>query len=212
MMNILIADDHFLVRKGLRQLLEENLPVSRLDEAEDGFAALDLARSRHYDLVILDFSMPGKDGLDLIRDIKDIDPATHILILTILPEEQYAIRAFRLGASGCVNKAIDPGELLGAVKTVIAGHRYLSPKASELLLDDIARGSEEPHKKLSDREFQILKLLAGGKSIAGIAEITSLSAKTVSTYRSRLLEKMNMENNGQLMNYAFRHGLVDLEK
>ncbi|HWP69435.1 MAG TPA: response regulator transcription factor [Rectinemataceae bacterium] len=212
MMNILIADDHFLVRKGLRQLLEENLPVSRLDEAEDGFAALDLARSRHYDLVILDFSMPGKDGLDLIRDIKDIDPATHILILTILPEEQYAIRAFRLGASGCINKAIDPGELLGAVKTVIAGHRYLSPKASELLLDDIARGSEEPHKKLSDREFQILKLLAGGKSIAGIAEITSLSAKTVSTYRSRLLEKMNMENNAQLMNYAFRHGLIDLEK
>ena len=208
MLNILVADDHFLVRKGLRQLLEENLPVSRLDEAEEGFTALDFARSRHYDLVILDFSMPGKDGLDLIRDIKDADPATHILILTILPEEQYAIRAFRLGASGCVNKAIDPGELLGAVKTVIAGHRYLSPKASEILLDDIARGGEEPHTRLSDREFQILRLLAGGKSIAEIAQITSLSAKTVSTYRSRLLEKMNMENNSQLMNYAFRHGIV----
>jgi DNA-binding NarL/FixJ family response regulator len=212
MLNILVADDHFLVRKGLRQLLEENLPVSRLDEAEEGFAALELARSRHYDLVILDFSMPGKEGLDLIRDIKDADPDTRILILTILPEEQYAIRAFRLGASGCVNKAIDPGELLGAVKTVIAGHRYLSPKASEILLEDVARGGEEPHKRLSDREFQILRLLAGGKSIAEIAQITSLSAKTVSTYRSRLLEKMNMDNNSQLMNYAFRHGIVDLEK
>lgn len=212
MLNILVADDHFLVRKGLRQLLEENLPVARLDEAEEGFAALDFARSRHYDLVILDFSMPGKDGLDLIRDIKDADPATHILILTILPEEQYAIRAFRLGASGCVNKGIDPGELLGAVKTVIAGHRYLSPKASEILLDDVARGGEEPHKRLSDREYQILRLLAGGKSIAEIAQVTSLSAKTVSTYRSRLLEKMNMDNNSQLMNYAFRHGIVDLER
>jgi two-component system, NarL family, invasion response regulator UvrY len=212
MLNILVADDHFLVRKGLRQLLEENLPVARLDEAEEGFAALDLTRSRHYDLVILDFSMPGKDGLDLIRDIKDIDPATHILILTILPEEQYAIRAFRLGASGCVNKGIDPGELLGAVKTVISGHRYLSPKASELLLDDVARGSEEPHQRLSDREFQILKLLAGGRSIQEIAEITALSAKTVSTYRSRLLEKMDMENNSQLMKYAFRHGLVDIDR
>ncbi len=212
MLNILVADDHFLVRKGLRQLLEENLPVSRLDEAEDGASALDLARSRHYDLVMLDFSMPGKDGLDLVRDIKDADPSTRILILTILPEEQYAIRAFRLGASGCVNKAIDPGDLLGAVKTVISGHRYLSPKASEILLDDVARGGEEPHKRLSDREFQILRLLAGGKSIAEIAQVTSLSAKTVSTYRSRLLEKMNMENNSQLMNYAFRHGIVDLDR
>lgn len=212
MLSILIADDHFLVRKGLRQLLEENLSISRLDEAEGGFAALEFVRARHYDLAILDFSMPGKDGLDLIHDIKNIDPAVQILILTILPEEQYAIRAFRLGASGCVNKAVDPGELLNAVKTVVAGHRYFSLKVGELLLDNVARGNEEPHRRLSDREFQILKLLAGGKSIAEIAEITFLSAKTVSTYRSRLLEKMNMDNNAQLMHYAFRHGLVDFEK
>lgn len=208
MLNILIADDHFLVRRGLRQLLEENLPVSAFDEAEDGLAALALARERHYDLVILDFSMPGRDGLDLIRDLKDIDPATHILILTILPEEQYALRAFRLGASGCANKAIDPGELVEAVKAVIAGHRYLSPKASELLLEDVSRGVDEPHKRLSDREYQIFAMLATGKSVGEIAEQLSLSAKTVSTYRTRLLEKMNFENNAQLLNYAFRHGLA----
>lgn len=211
MLNLLIADDHFLVRRGLRQLLEENLAVAMIDEAEDGTMALALARSRHYDLVILDFSMPGRDGLDLIRDLKDIDPSTHILILTILPEEQYALRAFKLGASGCVNKAIDPGELVEAVKTVAEGHRYLSAKASELLLEDVAKGAEEPHRRLSDREYQIFSMLVSGKSVGEIAELLSLSAKTVSTYRTRLLEKMNMENNAQLLNYAFHHGLASFD-
>jgi len=210
-LSILIADDHFLVRKGLRQLLEENLAVTHFDEAEDGLAALELARGRHYDLVILDFSMPGRDGLDLIRDLKDIDPSTHILILTILPEEQYALRAFKLGASGCANKAINPGELVEAVKAVVSGHRYLSPKASELLLEDVAKGSDEPHKRLSDREYQIFSFLAVGKSVGDIAEMLSLSVKTVSTYRSRLLEKMNLENNAQLINYAYRRGLAGFD-
>jgi DNA-binding NarL/FixJ family response regulator len=134
------------------------------------------------------------------------------LILSILPEEQYALRAFRLGASGCMNKAIDPGELIAAVKTVVAGHRYLSPKASEVLLEGVATGSEEPHARLSDREFQILKLLALGKSVGEIAEMLSLSVKTVSTYRGRVLEKMNLENNAQLMNYAFKKGLVGYDR
>jgi len=211
MLNILIADDHFLVRKGLRQLLEENLAFATFDEAENGAAALDLARSGHYDLVILDFSMPGRDGLDLIRDLKDIDPSTNILILTILPEEQYALRAFRLGASGCINKAVDPGDLVEAVKTVVAGHRYLSAKVSELLLEDVAKGAEEPHRRLSDREYQIFSMLATGKSVGEIADLLSLSAKTVSTYRTRLLEKMNMENNAQLLSYAYHHGLAGFD-
>lgn len=212
MLNILIADDHFLVRKGLRQLLEENLALAKFDEAENGVEALDLARSRHYDLVILDFSMPGRDGLDLIRDLKDIDPSTNILILTILPEEQYALRAFRLGASGCINKAIDPGDLVEAIKTVLAGHRYLSAKASELLLEDVAKGAEEPHRRLSDREYQIFSMLATGKSVGEIADLLSLSAKTVSTYRSRLLEKMNLDNNAQLLSYAYHHGLAGFDR
>lgn len=211
MLTVLIADDHFLVRKGLRQLLEENLPGARVDEAPDGARALELARSRRYDLVILDYSMPGRDGLDLIRDFKDIDPDTHVMILTILPEEQYAIRAFRLGASGCANKSIDPGELVEAVKTVVSGSRYLSPRARELLLDGLSGAGPadtEPHERLSDREFQIFRMLAGGKSVGEIAGNLALSVKTVSTYRARLLEKMSMENNAQLMNYAFRHGLA----
>ncbi len=207
MLDILIADDHFLVRKGLRQLLEENLPASRIAEAADGPAVIELARKGRYDLMILDFAMPGKDGLDLIRDLKDLDPSTHVLVLSILPEEQYAVRAFRLGASGCVNKAIDPRELLDAVKTVISGHRYLSRKAQDLLLDEIDYEGD-PHERLSDREFQLLRLLASGKSVGDAAVLLSLSVKTVSTYRTRLLEKMGMENNAQLTNYAFRHGLV----
>ena len=209
MKRILVADDHFLVRKGLRQLLESTLPDCAVDEAEDGHAVLGLARAAGYDLVILDFSMPGMDGLDLIRDLKDLDPATHILVLTILPEEQYALRAFRLGASGCANKAIDPGELVEAVKTVLAGRRYLSPKAGELLLDELSGGEDSPHLRLSDREFQIFKFLAGGRSVGEIAAALNLSVKTVSTYRTRLMEKMRFENNSQLMRYAHLHGLAD---
>ncbi len=210
MLSILIADDHFLVRRGLRQLLEENLPVSRLDEACDGAGVLELAHKTRYDLMILDFSMPGKEGLDLIRDLKDLDASTHVLILSILPEEQYAVRAFHLGASGCINKAIDPGDLVEAIKTVLAGHRYLSAKAQDLLLAEMDGGdSAAPHKRLSDREFQILRLIASGKSVGEIAVLFSLSVKTVSTYRSRMLEKMAMDNNSQLTNYAFKHGLVD---
>lgn len=209
MLSILVADDHSLIRKGLRQLLEENLPLSRLDEAADGPSALGLANARRYDVVILDISMPGKDGLDLIKDIKDVNPDTHILVLSIQPEEQYALRAFRLGASGCLNKAGDPGEVVEAVKTVVGGKRYLSEKAQELLLDDLAGArSGPPHEGLSDREYQVFRLLASGKPIGEIAEVLALSVKTVSTYRARVLAKMGMDNNAQLTHYAFKHGLV----
>ncbi len=208
MMRILVADDHFMVRRGLRQLLEERVPGSSVDEAADGNEALSRVAERHYDLVILDYSMPGREGLDLLRDLKDADPDTHILVLTILPEEQYALRAFKLGASGCANKDIDPEELLAAIKTVASGQRYLSRKAGALLLGDLAGGDEEPHRRLSDREFQILRMIASGQSVGDIAARLCLSVKTVSTYRARLLEKMKMESNAQLMHYAFRHGIA----
>ena len=209
MLSILVADDHSLIRKGLRQLLEENLPLSRLDEAADGPSALELSNARRYDVVILDISMPGKDGLDLIKDIKDVTPDTNILVLSIQPEEQYALRAFRLGASGCLNKAGDPGEVVEAVKTVVGGKRYLSQKAQELLLDDLAGArSGPPHESLSDREYQVFRLLASGKPIGEIAEVLALSVKTVSTYRARVLAKMGMDNNAQLTHYAFKNGLV----
>ncbi|MBL8967099.1 MAG: response regulator transcription factor [Spirochaetaceae bacterium] len=210
MLKLLISDDHFLIRKGLRQLLEENLPVARLDEAEDGPSTLELVRATRYDAIVLDISMPGKDGLDLIRDIKELTPTAQVIVLSIQPEEQYAIRAFRLGASGCLNKAGNPGEIVEAVKTVVGGRRYLSAKAQELLLDDVSRaaGAGLPHESLSDREFQVFRLLASGKPIGEISELLSLSVKTVSTYRARVLQKMGMDNNAQLTHYAFKHGLV----
>lgn len=209
MLRILIADDHYLIRRGLRQLLEESLHGSKVDESEDGPRTLSMARQNKYDIILLDISMPGKDGLDLIRDLKDLDPLVHILILSIQPEEQYALRAFRLGASGCLNKAGDPGELLVAVKTVLAGRRYVSARAQELMLEEVVgAGSELPHERLSDREYQVFRLLASGKTIGEISELLALSVKTVSTYRARILEKTGLENNAQLTYYAFRHKLV----
>jgi two-component system, NarL family, invasion response regulator UvrY len=209
MLRILIADDHFLIRRGLRQLIEETWPSSKVEEAEDGPKTMSLARQNNYDVIVLDISMPGKDGLDLVRDLKDIDPMTHVLILSIQPEEQYALRAFRLGASGCLNKSADPGELIVAVKTMIAGRRYVSARAQELMLEEVTgAGTELPHKRLSDREYQVFRLLASGKTIGEISEILALSVKTVSTYRARILEKTGMENNAQLTHYAFKHKLV----
>lgn len=209
LMKILVADDHALIRKGLRQLLADSLHAAAIDEAEDGDRALELASANRYDVVILDVSMPGRDGLDLVRALKDIDPGTHILILSIQPEEQYALRAFRLGASGCLNKAGDPGEIVEAVRTVVAGRRYLSAKAQELLLEEMAgSGDALPHEALSDREYQVFRLLASGKTIGEISEMLALSVKTVSTYRARILAKMAMDNNAQLTHYAFKHGLV----
>jgi DNA-binding NarL/FixJ family response regulator len=180
-----------------------------VDESEDGPKTLAKARKSKYDVIILDISMPGKDGLDLVKDLKDIDPAVHILILSIQPEEQYALRAFRLGASGCLNKSADPSELIVAVKTMIAGRRYVSARSQELMLDEVAGvGTELPHERLSDREYQVFRLLASGKTIGEISELLALSVKTVSTYRARILEKMGLENNAQLTHYAFKHKLV----
>lgn len=209
MLKILVADDHYLIRKGLMQLFEENLATSCIDEAEDGFVTLEKAKQKHYDIIVLDISMPGKDGLDVLRDLKEIAPDSHVIILSIQPEEQYAIRAFRLGASGCLNKAGDPGELVKAVRAIAGGKRYLSDKAQELLLNDAGKtGTERPHEKLSDREYQVFRLIASGKTISEISELLSLSVKTVSTYRSRILEKTGFENNAQLTNYAFVQHLV----
>jgi DNA-binding NarL/FixJ family response regulator len=209
MLRILIADDHFLIRRGLRQILEETWTGSQVDEAEDGPKTLALAHKHKYDVIVLDISMPGKDGLDLVRDLKDLDPLVHVLILSIQPEEQYALRAFRLGASGCLNKAADPSELVVAVKTMIAGRRYVSAKAQELMLAEVTRERAElPHERLSDREYQVFRMLASGKTIGEISEVLALSVKTVSTYRARILEKTGMENNAQLTHYAFKHKLI----
>lgn len=209
MLKIVIADDHPLIRKGLKQILKESVSIGRVDEADDGAALLDLLRHESYDVVVLDISMPGRDGLDLLKDIKVLHPKTPVLMLSIQPEEQYALRAFRAGAAGCLNKSGAPEELLDAIRQIASGHTYISKAAGEALLEDVRHSSADlPHLLLSDREYQVFLLLASGRTIGEISQSLSLSVKTVSTYRMRLLDKMGMKNNAQITRYAFQHKLT----
>lgn len=210
MLRVLIADDHPLIRKGLGQILSSSVYVDAVDEANDGFAALELARSRRYDVIILDISLPGKDGMDVLPELKDLVPETPVLMLSIQPEEQYAVRAFRLGASGCLNKSSAPEELVEAIRTIARGGTYLSPKVKDLVMESL-RGDPraKPHEQLSERETQVMLNIARGKTVGEIADKLALSVKTVSTYRTRLLEKLGLDNNAQVMEYAFRHKLID---
>lgn len=210
MLKVLIADDHPLIRKGLGQILAGSVYVDAVDEANDGFAALELVRSKRYDVIILDISLPGKDGMEVLPELKSIAPDTPVLMLSIQPEEQYAVRAFRLGASGCLNKTSAPEELVEAIRIISGGGTYLSPKAKDLVMESV-RGDQrdKPHESLSERETQVMLNLARGKTVGEIADKLALSVKTVSTYRSRLLEKLGLENNAQVVEYVFRHKLID---
>lgn len=210
MLKILIADDHPLIRKGLGRILADSIYVDSVDEAPDGETAIALVREKRYDVVVLDISMPGKDGMVVLSEVKDIAPSVPVLILSIQPEEQYAVRAFRLGASGCLNKSSAPEELVEAIRTVAQGGTYLSPKVGNLVLETLRGGSHaQPHEALSEREAQVMMLIAKGKTVGEIADTLALSVKTVSTYRSRLLEKLSLENNAQVMEYTFRNKLIE---
>lgn len=210
MLRVLIADDHPLIRKGLGQILSGSVYVDTVDEANDAFAALELAKKKKYDVIILDISLPGKDGMTALPELKDIQPETPILMLSIQPEEQYAVRAFRLGASGCLNKSSAPEELVAAIRTIAGGGTYLSPKVSDLVMESL-RGTDrsKPHELLSERETQVMLLIGRGKTVGEIADQLALSVKTISTYRSRLLEKLGLENNAQIVEYVFRNKLID---
>ncbi len=210
MLKVLIADDHPLIRKGLAQILSGSVYVDIVDEAPDGNAAIALVREKHYDVIVLDISLPGKDGMDVLPELKELAPDSPVLMLSIQPEEQYAVRAFRLGASGCLNKTSAPEELVEAIRTVARGSTYLSPKAKDLVLESL-RGDPraKPHETLSERESQVMTMIAKGKTVGEIADKLNLSVKTVSTYRARLLEKLSLENNAQVMEYAFRHKIID---
>ena len=208
-MNILIADDHPLIRKGLRQILSDSIAISRIYEAENGLTAMQILESNSIDVLILDISMPDKDGIEVLKDVKTLYPAIPVLMLSIQPETQYALRALRFGASGCLNKASAPEALIDAIIKVRQGGRYISEEVSELLLQNLQlENTDEPHKDLSEREFQVMILLASGSSISEISNKLFLSIKTVSTYRARLLAKMNMKNNSQLTYYALEHNLL----
>lgn len=209
MIRILVADDHGVVRKGLRQIVADSPDMKITGEAGTGQEALELVRSGSFDLVILDIAMPGQSGLDILRELRVEAPDLRVIILSMYSEEQYAIRSFRDGASAYLTKGTPPEELVLAIRTVASGKRYITPSVADRLATYVEDGSQRsPHETLSDREMQILVLIGSGKQVSDIAEELNLSVKTVSTYRSRVLLKMSMETNAQLIKYSIQHGLV----
>jgi DNA-binding NarL/FixJ family response regulator len=210
MIRVLVADDHALVRRGVRMVLEGTARIEVVAEAGTGAEALDKARKVNIDVVVLDISMPGPGGLEVLRQMKDEHPHLPVLILTMHPEDQYAVRAFRAGASGYLTKQSIPEELINAVETVAAGRKYITPAVAEALACEVHHDTTKlPHEQLSDREYQVLLRIAAGKTVGEIAEELRLSPKTVSTYRTRILEKTEFRTNAELTRYAFAHKLVE---
>jgi two-component system invasion response regulator UvrY len=209
-MRILIADDHAMFRRGLRETLLEAFPRVSFGEAKTAAETVEFVRGHHWDVVILDISMPGKSGLDILDEVKRLRPRTPVLLLTMHPEQQYARRALKAGAAGYLTKDSVPDELKNAIKKIVAGGRYVSSTLAEKLAVDLRHGAELPvHELLSGREFQVLRMLASGKTVKEMAEELSLSVKTVSTYRGRILEKTGMRTNADLIRYALEAQLVD---
>jgi DNA-binding NarL/FixJ family response regulator len=208
-MKILIADDHAIVRRGLRHILAEEFSRLEVGEARNAQEALRLARERTWDIIVLDISMPGRSGVEVLKELKQVCPKTPVLILTGHPEEQYAIRVLRAGAAGYMNKETTPDHLIGAVRKVRGGGRYISPALAELLAVSLGGDSARmPHEDLSDREYQVLCMIASGKTVGQIADELALSVKTISTYRARVLEKMGMKTSAELTHYAIRNNLT----
>jgi DNA-binding NarL/FixJ family response regulator len=210
MIKVLIADDHVLVREGLRRTLQREGLFEVAGEAHDGAATIALVRSTDADVLVLDLSMPGRNGVDLIKQIRDEKPALRILVLTIHAEEQYAVRAFKAGASGYVTKESVSAELVSAVTKVAAGRVYVSLSMAERFALSLNEPADMlPHERLSDRELDVFGRLAGGKTISEIAQELCLSVKTVSTYKARILSKMEMAHEVALLRYAIRHKLFN---
>jgi DNA-binding NarL/FixJ family response regulator len=210
MIKILIADDHAIVREGLKQILAETSDMIVADEAADGKEVLEKVRKNCYDVVVLDISMPGKCGLDILKQLNYEKLNLPVLVLSMHSEEQYAIRVLKAGASGYLTKESAPDELIKAIRKVSRGGKYItSTLAEKLALELHANAEKPPHKMLSDREYQVLCLIANGKAVKDIARELCLSEKTISTYRSRILEKMKMKTNAELIHYAIKNKLID---
>ncbi|MBE0605917.1 MAG: response regulator transcription factor [Deltaproteobacteria bacterium] len=210
MLRILIADDHEIVRKGLTKVLAETLQPVQVDEARTGQEAVSKVLKSEYSLVVLDIKMPGKSGLDALKEIKEHRPKLPVLILSMHPEEQFAIRAIRAGASGYLTKECAGDELVLAVRKALKGERYISGSLAEILaggLDDAS--GKSPHEILSDREYQVMLMIASGKTVGGIAKELCLSPKTISSYRTNLLLKLGMKNSAEITHYAIQNRLVD---
>ena len=209
MIRILIADDHAIVRKGLKQLLLEEFPSATVEEVSDAETLIKKTITAEWDIVICDLSMPGRSGLDALRQIKQASPSLPVLIMSMHPEDQYALRVLKAGASAFLGKDTIHDELINAIHTARLGKNYITPSIAEKLADAFENDMEkDSHQALSDREFDVFKLLAQGKSVSEIASQFSLSITTVSTYRSRILEKMNMRSNAEMTRYALEKGLI----
>ena len=209
MIRILVADDHTVVRRGLRQILLEGFPGAHVEEVGDAEDLIKNVVKSEWDVVISDLSMPGRSGLDALQQIKQMQPNLPVLILSIHPEEQYALRVLKAGASGYLSKDMAPDELVNAVKKVMLGKKYITAAVAEKLAAMLDQDHNKPlHEYLSDREFNVLKMLAAGRSVSEIAESLFLSVTTVSTYRSRIMAKMNLKNNAELTLYAMENKLL----
>ena len=209
MIKILIGDDHAIVRKGLMQIVEEADDII-IDEAENGQQIMDKIKNEHFDLLILDITLPDRSGLDILKHLHSVKPKLPVLILSIYPEEQYAIRVLRAGAAGYLPKDSAPDELLAAIRKVLKGGKYITTSLAEKLAINLSSATPSAlHENLSDREFQVMCLISSGHSVKQIAETLYLSVKTISTYRARILEKMGMKNNAEITHYAIKNNLVD---
>src|ERR1035437_6291570 len=209
MKKLLLIDDHEVVRDGVKRILGEQPGAFEFGEASDAAAALQLVQEQNWDLAVLDLSLEGRGGLDLLNELKRLRPKLPVLILSVHSEEQYAKRAFKAGASGYVTKDSSRDELATAIHRVLLGGRYVSQLLAETLIDDMVQGTDrQPHDCLSAREFEVMRLIASGKTVGEVAELLSLSDKTISTYRARILEKMDLKNNAELTHYAIQNHLT----
>ncbi len=210
MLKVLIADDHAIVRQGLKLILTEEFSSLMFGEARNSQELLSQMCKDNWDIVVLDITMPGRSGLDVLKEIKQLYPKTPVLVLSMHPEDQFAVRVLKAGAAGYLTKENVPEEMVRAVHKVIGGGKYVSATLAEKLAFDLQTDMERPpHESLSDREYQVMCMIASGKTVKQIAEELVLSIKTISTYRARILEKLNMKNNAEMTHYAVKNGLVD---
>lgn len=210
MTKILVADDHNILRESLVKLLSSHFPEAILGEAENSSAVMELVHKENWDILILDLNMPGRNGLDIIKDVKDYRPGISIIVLSMYPVDQFAFRVIKAGASAYLTKSVSSKTLFKAIEKVLSGEQFITDSVAKVITSELQGDSDKPlHKTLSDREFQVFLLIASGKSISDIALQLTLSVKTISVYRAKILQKMNLKNNSEITHYAFKNGLVE---